>query len=113
MCELVRVLKPDGYLIVCVPFLQPFHPSPEDFRRLTKDGLKQLGENHGLRVVSILPVHSITQTIGWISWQYLTQKRSLWKYTFWPFIWAWTRISYRTDREVFDAANAFQAVFRK
>ena len=36
--EMVRVLRPGGYLVVAVPFLQPFHPCPGDFRRYTRKG---------------------------------------------------------------------------
>lgn len=40
--ELVRILKPDGYLYVSAPFIHPYHASPDDFNRWTKSGLKHL-----------------------------------------------------------------------
>lgn len=40
--ELVRVLKPGGYLYVSAPFIHPYHASPDDFNRWTKSGLKHL-----------------------------------------------------------------------
>jgi len=38
--EVLRVLEPGGFLYVEVPFLQPFHLSPEDHRRFTLRGWK-------------------------------------------------------------------------
>jgi hypothetical protein len=38
--EALRVLKPQGFLYVEVPFLQPYHLSPEDHRRFTLAGLR-------------------------------------------------------------------------
>lgn len=38
--ELWRVLAADGFLYVEVPFLQPYHLSPEDHRRFTLPGLR-------------------------------------------------------------------------
>ncbi len=38
--EMVRVLKPGGILYASIPFIHPFHASPDDFNRLTVNGLK-------------------------------------------------------------------------
>lgn len=38
--ETKRVLRPGGFIYVEVPFLQPFHASPEDYRRFTLPGLQ-------------------------------------------------------------------------
>jgi SAM-dependent methyltransferase len=38
--EVRRVLAPDGMVYVEVPFLQPYHESPEDHRRFTLPGLR-------------------------------------------------------------------------
>ena len=38
--EVSRVLEPGGFVYVEVPFLQPFHLSPEDHRRFTLPGLR-------------------------------------------------------------------------
>ena len=72
--ELARVVKPNGYVVIAVPFLQPFHACPTDFRRYTADGLADLGARAGLDVVCVLPVHSIAQTLGWIIWEYAQEK---------------------------------------
>lgn len=42
MQELTRVLAHGGYLHLATPFCHPFHQYPEDYRRITLDGLKQL-----------------------------------------------------------------------
>lgn len=45
--EMHRVLKQGGKAYVSVPFLQPYHADPEDYRRLTAVGLTQLLEQQG------------------------------------------------------------------
>lgn len=39
--EISRVVKPDGYVYVSVPFLYPFHASPDDYYRWSRNGLRQ------------------------------------------------------------------------
>lgn len=112
--ELARVVRPNGHVVVAVPFLQPFHACPTDFRRYTADGLEALGREAGLDVVCVLPVHSIAQTLGWILWEYAQEKggrvrRSL----AWVFAFLATSIWNSTDQAVVKNANTFQAVFRR
>ena len=112
--ELARVVKPNGHVVVAVPFLQPFHACPTDFRRYTADGLEALGRKAGLDVVCVLPVHSIAQTIGWILWEYAQEKggrirRSL----AWVIAFVATRLWNSTDPRLVRNANTFQAVFRR
>ncbi|HEY5383488.1 MAG TPA: class I SAM-dependent methyltransferase [Candidatus Paceibacterota bacterium] len=38
--EIKRVLKPGGYIYISVPFVYPFHASPDDFHRWSIPGLK-------------------------------------------------------------------------
>ncbi|RYZ73790.1 MAG: class I SAM-dependent methyltransferase [Lysobacteraceae bacterium] len=40
--EIVRVLKPGGELICCVPFLQPLHGYPHHYYNMTHQGLENL-----------------------------------------------------------------------
>jgi len=40
--EMVRILKPGGYLYVSAPFIHPYHASPDDFNRWTTSGLRHL-----------------------------------------------------------------------
>jgi SAM-dependent methyltransferase len=43
--EINRILRPKGVVYVDVPFLQHYHQDPEDYRRYTITGLKQLFGN--------------------------------------------------------------------
>jgi len=114
MSELIRVLQPGGHLIVSIPFLQPYHESPTDYRRYTREGIKQLGERYGLEVIAIKPVHTIAQTIGWILWEYPKEHKG-WalRMLLWPLIWLGTRVSCRSNLVLENSANTFQAVYRK
>ncbi|MBF0625678.1 MAG: class I SAM-dependent methyltransferase [Magnetococcales bacterium] len=48
--EMRRVLRPGGNLHVEIPFLQPYHADPRDFRRYTLEGLQDLVREHGFQV---------------------------------------------------------------
>jgi SAM-dependent methyltransferase len=113
MSELARSLKPGGNLIVAIPFLQPFHADPTDFRRYTEDGIRELGELHGLSPVEILPVHTIWQSLGWIAWAWAKEKRGLRPAIVFPLVWIMTRLFNRTDMRLRKNANTFQAVYTK
>jgi SAM-dependent methyltransferase len=114
MRELARVVRPNGHIVVAVPFLQPFHACPTDFRRYTADGLADLGSRAGLDVICVLPVHSIAQTLGWIIWEYAQEKGGrLRRYAAWTIAYVATRLWNRTDPTVIKNANTFQAVFRR
>lgn len=114
MEELARVTKPGGHIVVAVPFLQPFHACPGDYQRYTGDGLAELGRRARLDVVVMLPVHSIGQTVGWILWEYATEKGGKLRRRFiWLLVYLLTRFNYRTDTTLVRNANTLQAVFRK
>jgi len=40
--EIYRILKNGGCIYAEIPFLQPYHPSPNDFQRYTIDGIRNL-----------------------------------------------------------------------
>jgi len=112
--ELRRVLKPEGVLILCVPFLQPYHASPTDYQRYTKDGLIELARLCNFDVIKISPVHTIAQTISWILWAHFTEKKKwLHKIVFWLPIYFWSKSSIRSDLSSSNSANAFQVVLKK
>ena len=49
--ELVRVVKPGGYIVLTAPFVWDEHEQPYDFKRYTSYGICALIESHGLSVV--------------------------------------------------------------
>jgi SAM-dependent methyltransferase len=51
--EFYRILKPNGRLILTVPFFWPIHEEPRDFFRYTEYGLKYLLKEVGYKVVEI------------------------------------------------------------
>lgn len=63
--EIMRVLKPGGDLMACVPLLQPVHGYPNHFYNMTAQGLKNLFaerievERHEV-IASGLPIWSLT-----------------------------------------------------
>ncbi len=113
MNELARVLRVGGHAVISIPFLQPFHACPTDFRRFTGDGMRQLATSRGLEVVAVYPVHSITQTVCWIIWQHLLEKKSPLRNLAYPILWAATRFHCRSDHSTVTVANTFQMVCRK
>jgi SAM-dependent methyltransferase len=63
--EIVRVLKPGGELMCCVPLLQPVHGYPNHYYNMTAQGLQNLFQG-GIEIerhevyLSILPIWSLT-----------------------------------------------------
>jgi SAM-dependent methyltransferase len=50
-----RLLRPEGKLLIGVPFLYCIHESPHDFHRYTRYALERLTREAGLAVVSLTP----------------------------------------------------------
>jgi SAM-dependent methyltransferase len=114
MGEFRRLLAPQGYLVVSVPFLQPFHPTPFDFRRYTRTGLEQLGQRAGFRVVEMLSIHSLAQTMGWLLWAHLEERQStIGKLLCWLPIYLASLFFQRAANGRTCTANSFQAVMVK
>lgn len=112
MKELRRLLKPDGCLILSIPFLQPNHSL--DFRRYTREGMLDLARTYNYEVVELLPVNSIAQTLTWIAWSYLQEKRKrVLQLLLWLPLYIWSRSCQRTDFALQINANGFQMVLRK
>lgn len=53
IAEIDRVLEKGGYLYVTVPFLYPFHSSPHDFYRWTKEGVHQELNHFDIRMIGV------------------------------------------------------------
>jgi SAM-dependent methyltransferase len=53
LAEIRRVLQPGGRVLCFVPFMQPFHASPNDFQRYTDVGLRELFSANGFEVLDV------------------------------------------------------------
>jgi ubiquinone/menaquinone biosynthesis C-methylase UbiE len=53
LSEIKRVLTPNGYLVLSVPFLYNLHEEPCDYYRYTPYSLEYLAEKAGLEIVTI------------------------------------------------------------
>ena len=51
--EIARILKPNGYVILSVPFTYPLHEEPFDYYRYTPYSLQHLADKAGLKVVCL------------------------------------------------------------
>ena len=114
MREFYRVLKPGGYLYIGVPFMQPEHKDPKDFRRYTADGLAQLLEKHSFNIIEIRSIHSVYHTMGWIVHNWLTSEK---KFSYWllrQIIYPVLRYKTRTSKTNIDSiSSAFGAIAKK
>ena len=54
--EIARVLKPQGRLIMQVPFIYPIHDAPLDFQRWTRYGFEEMAKKQGFKFGQIISV---------------------------------------------------------
>ena len=54
--ETYRVTKVGGRMIIVVPYMFPYHPSPEDYFRFSRTALKRLVEDAGWQCKEIIPL---------------------------------------------------------
>ncbi|MBJ7454823.1 MAG: class I SAM-dependent methyltransferase [Thermoleophilia bacterium] len=69
--EIRRVLVPGGVALIDVPFLQPYHPSPGDYRRYTEQGLRTRLEQLGFSVVESGVSVGPASAFAWIGSHFL------------------------------------------
>jgi SAM-dependent methyltransferase len=98
--EIRRVLRPGGAVFVDVPFIQGFHPAPQDNRRYTETGLRAELEQHGFVVQQTGVAVGPASAMAWISAEFLAlllSGRSARRYRYarvatdwlvWPIKWA-------------------------
>jgi SAM-dependent methyltransferase len=51
--ELARLLKPDGFLIITMPFVYPLHEEPYDFIRFTPYQVREFAKKNELQVLEL------------------------------------------------------------
>lgn len=56
LVESARVLKSGGTLVIVVPFLFPYHPSPGDYRRFSASALEKELSQVGLQSITVSPL---------------------------------------------------------
>jgi SAM-dependent methyltransferase len=71
LCELRRVLRPNGMLLVAIPFIQGYHPAPLDRRRFTREGLKAELEVEGFTVQATGIVNGPGSAMAWVTAEFL------------------------------------------
>jgi len=71
LAELRRVLRPNGMLLIAIPFMQGYHPSPLDRRRFSREGLQAELEQHGFEVDETGIVNGPASAMTWIAAEFL------------------------------------------
>jgi len=86
VCELYRVLREGGHLLLSSPFLYPIHGDPYDYQRLTETRLRQLLQS--LPEVNITISGYFPSVVGDVLKQMLhgTSRRYVFKYLFYPLL---------------------------
>lgn len=64
ICEMHRILKPGGYLILGAPLFWHLHEEPRDFCRYTSFGLTHMFETAGFQVVEVYPMSGFIVTFS-------------------------------------------------
>jgi len=60
--ECNRILKPNGIMVISVPFMYRFHEIPYDYRRYTPSGLEFIFDNSGFKIIELKNVGSFIFT---------------------------------------------------
>lgn len=69
--EIRRVLKPQGRVLITVPFVWAEHELPFDFRRFTQGGIEKIMSDHGFEVLQSQKVGSFVGVIFQMIMMYL------------------------------------------
>lgn len=64
--ETARVLRPQGRIVIVVPFLFPYHPSPNDYHRYTSATLQKSLSESGFTNISIVSLGTGVCAVRWV-----------------------------------------------
>lgn len=64
LCEMHRILKPGGHVILSAPLFWHLHEEPHDFYRYTKYGLAHLFTIAGFEIIEIRPLAGFVVTLA-------------------------------------------------
>jgi len=73
MAEIRRVLKPDGQLLISIPFAWDEHEIPYDFARYTSYGIKHVLERNGFEVLELRKTTTYVLALCQVFIAYLTR----------------------------------------
>jgi SAM-dependent methyltransferase len=82
ICEMFRVIKPNGYILLTVPFIFGIHEEPHDYQRFTKYGLAELLKEHDCEILEIKKQGSIFSTVSTLFNGYLDNFAAKNKYSY-------------------------------
>ena len=105
--EVARVLKPDGFLFLTVPFIWPIHCVPHDEFRYTPFALRRFLETAGFKDIEIKATGGRHAVLGvilglWVRRRPLISRahlvtRWLLSYALWPVIWSLFKLDRRPE----------------
>lgn len=72
--ELARTLKPNGELLLTIPFAWPEHEIPYDFGRYTSFGIRDVIERNGFFVESINKTNSTVEALHQLWLEYISSR---------------------------------------
>ena len=64
LAEIARILRPEGRIVIGVPFLYWLHEVPHDFNRYTRYQLTRMLENEGLDVVALTEIGGTPEVLA-------------------------------------------------
>jgi len=115
--ELHRVLRPNGFAVICIPFMQPFHAWPHDYTRFTNLGMESLLKEGGFTVVEVKANNQLRfgYTLSWLLTEYYAAHPKLWKIMrfFWKPVFFLMRRGIIFSRPSPHTESAYYAVGRK
>ena len=109
--EMNRILKPQGTIILTVPFFWPIHEAPRDFYRYSQYGLRYLFEQEGFEIVELKPLTGYIVTFTQLTIYFLRrfQRGYLLKTLGRTFNWAAQHIALKMNR--YDRSTSFTNLY--